>query len=184
VRLFTLKPEYSEVDKYTELKVWSFVFDCKNHGNEISRTYFDGTNYRQIIASLNGVLSLILPASNINRATLDKVSDFDRYQQGSNAEFYGIGLNKGYCRTDNRLYRFGFKGSTTEGDYENGATVDSRILGILELLQRPSSFDDESGRTVSVAQKQVVLQDFSCPLYNLSDVCPDSDQFLDADPQD
>jgi hypothetical protein len=175
-----MEPEYSEVDKYQKVvshatKIWSFRFPCDYRGNEISKLYSDGTNYRQTIALLDGIFTLTIPASQVNEATFIRVSDFDLHQQGPNADLHGLGLNKGYCVAGQKLYRFGYKVDSTKGAYENGATFDSRLRRILELFQS-FSFDEELGRLVSVTRSHFVFQDFSLPLYNMADVCPDSDR--------
>ncbi|EKM74875.1 hypothetical protein AGABI1DRAFT_109780 [Agaricus bisporus var. burnettii JB137-S8] len=102
-QFFALEPESSEISQYGKAvshatKMWSFRFSCKYHGREISRPYFDGANYYQIIAMHNGIFSLTIPASRPDEPSLTKVLDFDLHQRESDARIYGLGLNKGYCR--------------------------------------------------------------------------------------
>ncbi|KAF7761019.1 hypothetical protein Agabi119p4_10428 [Agaricus bisporus var. burnettii] len=102
-QFFALEPESSEISQYGKVisdatKMWSFRFSCKYHGCEISRPYFDGKTYHQIIAMHNGIFSLTIPASRPDEPSLTKVLDFDLHQRESDARIYGLGLNKGYCR--------------------------------------------------------------------------------------
>jgi hypothetical protein len=181
VRLYALEPEHSEVGEYEKVvsnarKIWSFRFCCQSFRNGTSRLYFDGTNYRQTIAMIDGLFTLVIPASQVNKAILVPVSDFDLYRQGCNVQLYGLGLNRGCCRTNKQLYRLGYKGTSTGTAWESGATFDKRIHRFLPLLDSPLSFDEELGRLVSASRKFLVLQDFSLPLYNIADVYPNLDQ--------
>jgi hypothetical protein len=71
-----------------------------------SRLYFDGMNYRQAIATLDGIFGLTIPASQPDKPTLEKLSDFDLYLQKYHGQLYGLGLNKGYCRTEQTFRRW------------------------------------------------------------------------------
>lgn len=179
-QFFALEPESSEISQYGKAvshatKMWSFRFSCKYHGREISRPYFDGANYYHIIAMHNGIFSLTIPASRPDEPSLTKVLDFDLHQRESDARIYGLGLNKGYCRVGTELYRFGYSPGSTNGSYQYSVTVDSRLHGVFRHLENFHSFDGELGRLVSVCWDHLIIQDFSLPLYNLADVCPDSD---------
>lgn len=179
-RLYALEPEYSDVDDIEKVvsyatMIWSFRFSSANHGYDISRLYFDGVNYTQIIAMHDGIFNLTIPASQADKATVVNVSDFDLPQRQCDAELYGLGFNKGYCRVGKELYRFGYSPTATGGSYESGVTFDSRLGYSFRGIDSFFTFDEELGRVVSKSHSHIILHDFSLPLYNYVDACPDWD---------
>jgi hypothetical protein len=184
VRLYALQPGSSQAGAYWSVvshatKLCSLRFRCQYSGNEISSLYFDGRNYRQTIATLDGIFGLTIPAFPANEPTLEKLSDFDLYQRQYGGVCYGLGSNKGYSRSGQKLCRFGYSWGRTREVYDNSAKLDSNLDRVLQGLDRFHSFDEESGRLVSIPENHLVLQDFSLPLYNVADVCPDSDLSMD-----
>ncbi|EKM74877.1 hypothetical protein AGABI1DRAFT_132785 [Agaricus bisporus var. burnettii JB137-S8] len=185
--LYALEQENPEVNEFEEAvsqatEIWSFRFSCEYYGSEISRLYFDGINYCQIIVMHDGIFSLTIPALQADNATLTKVSDFDFPQRRTEARLYGLGFNKGYCRVGKKLYRFGYSLVLMGGSYESVVPFDSdsRLGYVLQSVDTYPAFDEELGRLVSISQGHLILHDFSLPLCSLADVSLDLDRSKDA----
>ncbi|KAF7760686.1 hypothetical protein Agabi119p4_10095 [Agaricus bisporus var. burnettii] len=186
-QLYTLEPEYSDVSEPGKAvshatEIWSFCFCSQCHGYKTSRLYFDGANYYQIIAMVDGIYSLTIPASQADdaAATLTKVSNFNLHQRHHDTRIYGLGLSKGCCRVGAELYRFGYSIALTGGSYEHVVTFEAGIDRILQRLDEVLSYDEELGRLISVTFGHLIIQDFSLPVYNPADVCPDSDAWTSS----
>ncbi|EKM74863.1 hypothetical protein AGABI1DRAFT_132773 [Agaricus bisporus var. burnettii JB137-S8] len=185
-RLYALESGYSEVEELAKVvshatKIWSFRFSSEYHSRGISRLYFDGANYQQIIVMHGGICNLTIPALQADKATLTKVADFDLHQERAHSQIYGLGFNKGYCRVGKELCRFGYSLGLTSGSYKCGAPVDRRLDRVLQTVESHPTFDEELGRLVTTYMNHLVLHDFSLPLYNLADVNPDLNETKDKD---
>ncbi|XP_006456431.1 hypothetical protein AGABI2DRAFT_122329 [Agaricus bisporus var. bisporus H97] len=179
-QFYALELGYSKVEEVGKVmlhatEVWSFRFGCKRHGREISRLYFDGANYRQIIVMCNGIYSLTIPTSSACKPSLAKISNFDLHHRVNDSQIYGLGFNKGYCRVRAELYRFGYSCGSTQGSFEYGVKISTKVGYVLDCVGSHPAFDEELGRLVVVSPNCLMLHDFSLPLYDLADVYPDSE---------
>lgn len=163
LHIYDLKPEYIELTKVTgdrpdialHRPSWTHLLD--DRGNiSFSRLYFDGTNYRQVISTVEGIMGLLIPASREESPTIIKLSGFNRYPT-----VYGLGLHKGYFMLGATNNRFGWSWSSDQHAYSNGEITDA------ECTIAPSSdfftFDEELGRLAFIGNKQISVLDFPIP---------------------
>jgi hypothetical protein len=161
-------------------KLWSLVVRCEHHKNQMaSRLYFDGMNYRQAIATLDGIFGLTIPASQPDKPTLEKLSDFDLYLQKYHGQLYGLGLNKGYCRTGQTFRRFGYSWGPTREVYDHVEKYDATVHRALGDTGLSYSFDDELGRLVTAPFDHYFQPLFSFKPYNIIDICTHSSPSTD-----
>lgn len=164
LQIYDLEPECIELatigdprpDLAPHRPSWSHSLDGRG-SISCSRLYFDGTNYRQVISTVRGIMGLIIPRSREESPTIIKLSEFNQFPL-----VYGLGLHKGFLMlgVDN-TNRFGWSWDSDQCAYSNGN------ITINERTRCPSSdfftFDEELGRLGCIGRKGILVLDFPLP---------------------
>jgi len=130
------------------LSAWSYPLEAGYMG--FSKLYFDGRCYQQVISTVQGVLGLVIPASNAELPTVVKLSN-----QGHTPAVHGLGFLKGYVPYGEGGIRFGYSWDsnvTYQRGWENATWA---------YKEYRMDFDEETGRFAYIKDNDIGLIDFS-----------------------